>query len=336
MLRKKSISAQLLGPHRSLPLILTAHTQHVVCVCVGQPRNTPVGMGVGVAASPLSAPLVPPKCLCGSPRRTTFPRGSTEQTRCLCCAADLLADKGEELGEAATSTANELKKPQNAALGVLALLGLGTTVAYPHESFQFFGFVGLQLTAIVTFLSYDKPEDAMAALNKSSRSFADKVGSAASSASSKMSSPAAAAGAAVAGAASKAAKKEESAPKAASPKDSKPEAKPAITTMFVKASADKPAPAKPASNTPSPSTEKKAPFVPSATKTPQPVKKDEKTAKKGEDKKKWPDSIAAAATEAAAIAQDVPKPVVEIVDKSGDGSKNGNAKGKGGVKSEKS
>ena len=261
----------------------------------------------------------------------------------------MLADKGEELGEAATSTANELKKPQNAALGVLALLGIGTTIAYPHESFQFFGFVGLQLTAIVAFLSYDKPEDAMAALTQSSRSFADRVGTAASSASSagsKMKAPAAAASTTVAEAASKATKKEESAAKkgesaleralkAAVAKDSKPEPKPAVKTMFVNASADKPVPAMPASSKPSPSKEQKAPVVPPAAKSKPSEQKEDKSSKKGE-KKKWPASIQAAATEAASIAQDVPKPVVEIVDKSGDGSKNGNAKGKGGVKSEQS
>ena len=226
----------------------------------------------------------------------------------------MLADKGEELGEAATSTANELKKPQNAALGVLALLGIGTTIAYPHESFQFFGFVGLQLTAIVAFLSYDKPEDAMAALTQSSRSFADRVGTAASSASSagsKMKAPAAAASTTVAEAASKATKKEESAAKkgesaleralkAAVAKDSKPEPKPAVKTMFVNASADKPVPAMPASSKPSPSKEQKAPVVPPAAKSKPSEQKEDKSSKKGE-KKKWPASIQAAATEAALL-----------------------------------
>lgn len=273
---------------------------------------------------------------------------SSEQTHCLCCAADLLADKGEELGEAATFTAKELKKPQNAALALLALIGAGTTIAYPHESFQFFGFLGLQLTVILKVLSYEKPADAFAALNQSSRSFADSVGSAASSASSKLSSPAAAPSAAATDVASK---EEKSAPKADAVKKS--ETKAPVTSMFVKTSAtDKPATGMPASNTTAPSKSvasapaaaKPAPAAskpaPAASKpAPAPAAKEQTSVKKESSgdkktqKEKWPVSVAAAAAEAAAISQDVPKPVVDIVDKSGDASKNGNAKGS--VKSEK-
>jgi hypothetical protein len=97
-------------------------------------------------------------------------------------AADLLADKGEEIGEAAQYTAQELRKPQNAALVGLGVLGASAIVAYPHQSFQFLGFLGLELTLLVKALSYDNPQQAIDALNKSVGSLTDSVSTSAASA----------------------------------------------------------------------------------------------------------------------------------------------------------
>lgn len=297
--------------------------------------------GVNVAASPL---LSLPCCPSRVPARSGWD-SQQNKTPSSCCAADLLADKGEELGEAATFTAMELRKPQNAALVALAVLALGTTITYPHESFQFYGFVGLQLTVILKFLSYEKPGDAVAALAQSSRSFAGTLGNAAakaSSAGSKLSGPA---GAAVASAASKAVKKEEkSEPAAAAVDEAKPAEKPApVTTMYVKVDADKPEEDKPAEK-PAASmlvkaaADKPAPAVQTCN-TPAPSKEVKKQPKEssGTKKEKYPAAVVEAAAEAAAIVQDVPKPVVEIVDstKSVEGGKIANGKAKGDVKSEK-
>lgn len=57
----------------------------------------------------------------------------------------------------AGNVAAELKKPANSIGAGSAFIGFCVLLAYPHESFQFIGFTGLQLSGILALLSYDSP-----------------------------------------------------------------------------------------------------------------------------------------------------------------------------------
>eukprot|EP00892_Ulva_mutabilis_P010963 jgi/Ulvmu1/8239/UM041_0049.1 len=87
--------------------------------------------------------------------------------------ADLLADKGEELSEAAEQTAEKLRQPRNAAIAVLTLASAVAVYLYPHESFRLIGVLGIELTILLKLLSYESPSAAVDDVNKSFQSIRD-------------------------------------------------------------------------------------------------------------------------------------------------------------------
>lgn len=97
-------------------------------------------------------------------------------------AADLLADKGEELSEAAEQTAEKLRQPRNAALALLTFAAVASAYLYPHETFRVVGVVGIELTILVKLLSYESPsaavDDVNKGLNKGFQSFKESFSSA--------------------------------------------------------------------------------------------------------------------------------------------------------------
>lgn len=93
-------------------------------------------------------------------------------------AADLLADKGEELSEAAEQTAEKLRQPRNAALALLTFASGVAVYLYPHESFRLIGVLGIELTILVKLLSYDSPSAAVDDVSKGFQSIKDSFSSA--------------------------------------------------------------------------------------------------------------------------------------------------------------
>ena len=103
----------------------------------------------------------------------------TQQTQeCALRAADLLADKGEELSEAAEETAEKLRQPRNAAFALLTLASAVAVYIYPHESFRLIGVLGIELTILVKLLSYESPSDAVDDVNKGFQTIKDSFFSA--------------------------------------------------------------------------------------------------------------------------------------------------------------
>jgi hypothetical protein len=72
-------------------------------------------------------------------------------------AADVLSDKGEQLQEVASNTVRELKKPANSAIAGASTVAVLSIITHPHETFQFLGFVGLELSLLRALLGYESP-----------------------------------------------------------------------------------------------------------------------------------------------------------------------------------
>jgi hypothetical protein len=90
-------------------------------------------------------------------------------------AADTLADKQAELAEAATATAQQLSQPQNAALLGASSVAALVTLLRPHETFQFVGLVGLELSLLNWALKYESPQDAVEDVERTFTSIIDAV-----------------------------------------------------------------------------------------------------------------------------------------------------------------
>jgi hypothetical protein len=80
---------------------------------------------------------------------------------CVRFAADLLADKRAEMTDSATATARVLQRPQNAAIAAVGMTTTLCLLARPHETFQFLGLTGLELTLLAKCLAYDSPQEAV-------------------------------------------------------------------------------------------------------------------------------------------------------------------------------
>lgn len=93
-------------------------------------------------------------------------------------AADLLADKGEELSEAAEQTAEKLRQPRNAAFALLTFASAVAVYLYPHESFRLIGVLGIELTILVKLLSYDSPSAAVEDVGKGFQSIKESFSNA--------------------------------------------------------------------------------------------------------------------------------------------------------------
>ena len=76
-----------------------------------------------------------------------------------------MSDKSEEFVEAAELTLEQtveiLSKPQNAVIAAAAACLVVAAIVRPHETFEFLGFLGLELTVLVYILKFDSPEAAL-------------------------------------------------------------------------------------------------------------------------------------------------------------------------------
>lgn len=91
----------------------------------------------------------------------------------------------------AGKAAEELKKPAISFAAGAALVGFLVILAYPHESFQFIGFTGIQLTGILYLLSFESPAAFLGAFTEKLGGAVEAASGAASGAASAVSSAAA-------------------------------------------------------------------------------------------------------------------------------------------------